>query len=41
MTDAYLAARIVVNPVICGGKSIVRGRRLAVEHVLVHARSMR
>ena len=29
-----LLARIVVNPDIFGGKPIVRGRRLAVEHVL-------
>jgi uncharacterized protein (DUF433 family) len=34
MTDADLLARIVVNPAIFGGKPIVRGRRLAVEHVL-------
>lgn len=34
MTDADLLARIVVNPDIFGGKPIVRGRRLAVEHVL-------
>ena len=27
-----LLARIVVNPAIFGGKPIVRGRRLAVEH---------
>jgi uncharacterized protein (DUF433 family) len=31
--DALLA-RITVNPEIFGGKPIVRGRRLAVEHVL-------
>jgi uncharacterized protein (DUF433 family) len=29
-----LLARITVNPDIFGGKPIVRGRRLAVEHVL-------
>ena len=29
-----LLDRIVVNPAIFGGKPIVRGRRLAVEHVL-------
>ena len=29
-----LLARITVNPAIFGGKPIVRGRRLAVEHVL-------
>jgi len=34
MTDADLLARITVNPEIFGGKPIVRGRRLAVEHVL-------
>jgi uncharacterized protein (DUF433 family) len=34
MTDADLLTRIVVNPAIFGGKPIVRGRRLAVEHVL-------
>lgn len=34
MTDAELLARIVVNPAIFGGKPLVRGRRLAVEHVL-------
>jgi len=31
---ADLLDRIVVNPAIFGGKPIVRGRRLAVEHVL-------
>lgn len=34
MTDADLLARITVDPDIFGGKPIVRGRRLAVEHVL-------
>ena len=34
MTDADLLARITVDPGIFGGKPIVRGRRLAVEHVL-------
>jgi len=35
MTDELkLLERIVVNPAIFGGKPIVRGRRLAVEHVL-------
>lgn len=29
-----LLSRITVNPAIFGGKPIVRGRRLAVEHVL-------
>jgi uncharacterized protein (DUF433 family) len=37
MTHAHedaLLSRITVNPEIFGGKPIVRGRRLAVEHVL-------
>lgn len=37
MTQAQedaLLARITVNPDIFGGKPIIRGRRLAVEHVL-------
>jgi len=34
MTEADLLARIVVNPDIFGGKPILRGHRLAVEHVL-------
>ena len=29
-----LLSRIVVNPAIFGGKPIIRGRRLAVEHIL-------
>ncbi len=32
--DDELLQRITVNPAIFGGKPIVRGRRLAVEHVL-------
>jgi uncharacterized protein (DUF433 family) len=32
--EAKLLERITVNPGIFGGKPIVRGRRLAVEHVL-------
>jgi uncharacterized protein (DUF433 family) len=32
--DEALLQRITVNPAIFGGKPIVRGRRLAVEHVL-------
>jgi uncharacterized protein (DUF433 family) len=32
--DRDLLARITVNPDIFGGKPIIRGRRLAVEHVL-------
>ena len=31
---ADLLDRITVNPAIFGGKPIIRGRRLAVEHVL-------
>lgn len=34
MTNQELLARITMNPAIFGGKPIVRGRRLAVEHVL-------
>ena len=34
MTDKDLLSRISVDPEIFGGKPIVRGRRLAVEHVL-------
>jgi uncharacterized protein (DUF433 family) len=34
MTEIELLARITVNPQIFGGKPIIRGRRLAVEHVL-------
>jgi uncharacterized protein (DUF433 family) len=34
MTEMDLMKRITVNPRIFGGKAIVRGRRLAVEHVL-------
>ncbi|HBS28247.1 MAG TPA: hypothetical protein DEB06_02075 [Phycisphaerales bacterium] len=34
MTSTELTNRITVNPAIFGGKPIVRGRRLAVEHVL-------
>lgn len=34
MTDASLLDRITVNPAIFGGKPIIRGKRLAVEHVL-------
>jgi uncharacterized protein (DUF433 family) len=34
MTEADLLTRITVNPKIFGGKPIIRGRRLAVEHVL-------
>ena len=34
MTEMDLMRRITVNPHIYGGKAIIRGRRLAVEHVL-------
>jgi uncharacterized protein (DUF433 family) len=34
MHDEKLLERIVVNPAIFGGKPIIRGRRLAVEHVI-------
>ena len=34
MTEDELLKRITVNPAIFGGKPIIRGRRLAVEHVL-------
>jgi uncharacterized protein (DUF433 family) len=34
MDESELLNRITVNPAIFGGKPIIRGRRLAVEHVL-------
>jgi uncharacterized protein (DUF433 family) len=34
MDEAALMKRITVNSAIFGGKPIIRGRRLAVEHVL-------
>jgi len=34
MEESALLDRIVVDPNIFGGKPIIRGRRLAVEHVL-------
>jgi uncharacterized protein (DUF433 family) len=34
MTERELLDRITYNPEIYGGKAIIRGRRLAVEHVL-------
>ncbi len=34
MSESDLLARITFQPQIFGGKPIVRGRRLAVEHVL-------
>lgn len=34
MQDSGILSRITYNPEIFGGKPIIRGRRLAVEHVL-------
>ncbi len=34
MDEEKLLKRITVNPEIFGGKPIIRGRRLAVEHLL-------
>jgi uncharacterized protein (DUF433 family) len=34
MNENKLLERITVNPDIYGGKPIIRGRRLAVEHIL-------
>lgn len=34
MNEQWLLQRITVDPGIFGGKPIIRGRRLAVEHVL-------
>ncbi len=34
MDEDRLLKRITINPEIFGGKPIIRGRRLAVEHVL-------
>lgn len=34
MSEDELLSRITTNPKIFGGKPIIRGRRLAVEHVL-------
>ena len=34
MNEAELLRRVTYNPKIFGGNAIVRGRRLAVEHVL-------
>ncbi len=34
MDEQTLLKRLTVNPQIFGGKAIIRGRRLAVEHVL-------
>ncbi len=34
MSETELLARITINPKIYGGKPIIRGRRIAVEHIL-------
>ena len=34
MTEKELLSRIQVNPTIFGGKPIIRGLRIAVEHIL-------
>lgn len=34
MDEQRLLERITINPGIFGGKPVIRGRRLAVEHVL-------
>ena len=34
MNEEQLLSRITVNPQIFGGKPIIRGKRLAIEHVL-------
>jgi uncharacterized protein (DUF433 family) len=34
MSEKELISRITINPEIFGGKPIIRGKRLAVEHVL-------
>lgn len=34
MSEQELLKRITINPEIFGGKPIIRGKRLAVEHVL-------
>ena len=34
MNESKLLERITYNPKVFGGKAIIRGRRLAVEHVL-------
>lgn len=38
MNEQTLLERITFNPQIFGGKPIIRGRRLAVEHILVSRR---
>jgi uncharacterized protein (DUF433 family) len=34
MGESKLLERIMIDPAIFGGKPIIRGRRLAVEHIL-------
>jgi uncharacterized protein (DUF433 family) len=34
MNEQELLTRITINPAIFGGKPIIRGRRMAVEHIL-------
>jgi uncharacterized protein (DUF433 family) len=34
MNEQELLKRITINPKVFGGKPIIRGRRLAVEHIL-------
>lgn len=34
MTETELLQRITVDPSIFGGKPVIRGRRIAVEHIL-------
>ena len=34
MNEQKLLDRITINPAIFGGKPIIRGRRIAVEHIL-------
>ncbi len=34
MNDKELLSRMTINPEIFGGKPIIRGKRLAVEHIL-------
>jgi len=34
MNETKLLERITINPKVFGGKPIIRGRRLAVEHIL-------
>jgi uncharacterized protein (DUF433 family) len=34
MTETDLLSRIAVNPKVFGGKPIIRGQRIAVEHIL-------